>query len=238
MTISQSQNSAPGAYLQVPGVNVKDARFQFWSQPVYQADDGRYWAPGFDGETFATNPWDFIRFANEYGSPTGGSPANRTPGICRVTIGKGYEIDTKKAVGGHGVRNTTLGVHAAGVLSTGKNKMPFDIEIEIWTPEQLRQLQAMWRYFVPIAGKGDPAQITATHPAFAVHGVTGVQFISGEGPMIGRDRRATFKIKAVEFMPPVKGKSGVKTAVATLPSTYDPAAGGLPGSNPADTGPH
>ena len=244
---SLSQNYTTPGYNGLVGSNKHNVirpAFQFWASPVYQTEDGRYWSPGFDGETFATNPWDFIKLGVTYGPNTGSTPADRTPGICRVHVGKGYDVDMKKPQGGNGMRATFTGTrpaghkHSKGHASTG-GRMPFDVEFEIWTPEQLRQFNIMWAYLVPQGGKGAaPIGFDASHPVFTTHGIAAMQFISGEGFSIGRDRRGIFKAKAIEFFPPPKNaKSAVSTPPASMSSTYDPVVPSAPGSKPSDLNP-
>lgn len=238
MASSQTSTGLVTAYGSAPppgsGTRVS---FDFWAQPVYTASDGTYFCPGFDGPTFSTNPWDYIQIGTIYGTYTGGSPPDKTPGICRLRVGKGYEVDTKKPIGSNGSRNTAYGMHNAGTMATGGSKMPFDIEIEIWTPEQLRQLTTMWKFFVPPGGKGSPTPFDAKHPALGTHGIAAIQFISAEGPVVGRDRRGTFTIRAMEFSLPnssnaISTPTSATGGVAPLGTVY-----GAPGSNAADVAP-
>lgn len=234
MSVNQSQNSLTTAYnnsgsnggLINPFLPTSQAQFQFWAKPVYQASDGTYWAPGFDGPTFSTNPWDYIKVGTVYGPYTGGAPPDRTPGICRIRLRKEYQVDKKKPIGANGSRNTFHGVDPA----------EFDIEIEIWTPEQLRQLSTMWAYMFPPAAKGTPIAFDVQHPLFAIHDVKSIQFAAGEGPEIRPDRRGVFRIRAVEFLKPTTANA-TKTAVQPIGSLYDPATPATPGANPANLAP-
>lgn len=209
-----------------PYTNVSPVSFAFWGSPVLQQSDGTLWCPGFDGPTFADRPWDYVKVATSYGPSVGGVPPDRTPGIARVVPRKEFSADKKKAAGAHGARYTFHGLDPA----------EFFIELRLWTPEQLRQLQAMWSdLFVP-AAKGSPLAFDVTHPAFDIHAIKSVQFAGGEGPEIGPDRVGIFRIRVIEFLPPAKSNA-TKTNVAPIGSRLDPGANPTPGSNPANLGP-
>jgi len=201
-----SSNSVQNPY----GPNASNrVSFQFWSQPVYKNADGTYWAPGFDGPTYASSAWDYVYI----GLPMSGTPL--TPGIARVRVNKARNFDKKKAAGSDGARVTFHGVDPAQV----------DIEITIWTPEQLRQLSLMWPVLFPQAYKGTPPAFSVQHPAFTsgLHAIKSLQFISMEGPDIGHDRTGKFTLRAIEYLQPGKANA-TNTATAPLPTLYDQGA--------------
>lgn len=237
MMANPSQGSPGGAYVPSPsdalnplspGLQLVQSRvsFQFWGSPVYTASDGTYWCPGFDGPTFATSPWDYIKIAIPYGPYSGGVPPDRTPGICKVRLKKEYAVDKKKPLGSHGARITVHGLDIAEI----------DIEIKVWTPEQLRQLAQLWVTLFPPATKGAPLTFDAQHPTFSVHDVKSIQFISGDGPEVQNDRSGIFKIRALEFLKP-QTTNATSTAVQVLGSILDPGGAPTPGSNSANLAP-
>jgi hypothetical protein len=197
--------SAPS---RAPGQRVS---FQFWRQPVYELSDGTYWHPGADGPTYLVNvssAWDYLYL---------GIPSTQpyTPGKATVRVRKARDVDKKKAAGNDGARVAIHGVDLAAV----------DIELLIWTPEQLRQLAALWPVLFPQAYKGSPPAYDVQHPALMneLHHVKSVQFIGGEGPDVDAQGRGIFKMTAIEFLPPGK-KNVTKTEVAAIGSLLDPGA--------------
>lgn len=113
--------SAPA---RAPGQRVS---FQFWRQPVYELADGTYWSPGCAGNTYFDNdPWSYVL--------VGGV---KTPGFATVEVHKYGSVDRKKAAGSTGEHLTAHGLAAAEV----------EINVMVWTPEQLRQLQLFWQSF-------------------------------------------------------------------------------------------
>jgi hypothetical protein len=193
--------------------------FQFWRSPVYTASDGQLWCPGIIGETYSSRPWDFIYL---------GIPSTQpfTPGICRVMFDKARDIDKKKAAGNDGARVAIHGVDLAAI----------DIELLIWTPEQLKALASLWPVLFPPAYKGPPPAYDVQHPAFSIHAVKSVQFIAGGGPQIDQQGRGIFRMRAIEYQKPGK-KNAVATAVGSIGSLLDPGAYPTPGQNPPNLGP-
>jgi hypothetical protein len=96
--------------------------FDFWA-PTFTAADGSLVSPGFTGNLYASNVWDFVDFAGE-----------RTPGLAEVTVDKERGLDEKKSPGSDGA---TLTLH-------GSNPAKIEIKLTIWTPEQLRRLNELW----------------------------------------------------------------------------------------------
>lgn len=211
--IVQPYNNPPAEKTYLPKSQVS---FQFWQKPVYQAPDGTYMCPGVDGPTYAANEWDYIALGN----------SSFTPGICRVTLKKERDKQKKKPVGSDGARITFHGVDPA----------EFDVELVIWTPEQLRQLAILWPTLFPRANKGAPPVFDVHHPLFSIHDVKSCQFSGASGPDIGPDRKGVFKMQAVEFIKPSK-KKATSTGVAPIGSILDAGAYPTPGSNAANTRP-
>jgi hypothetical protein len=209
-----------------PGTRVS---FQFWRQPVYQLADGTYWCPGFDGPTYlhsVDSAWSYLYL---------GIPSTQpyTPGKATVRVRKARDIEKKKAAGNDGARVTIHGVDLAAV----------EIDLLIWTPEQLRALASLWPILFPQAYKGSPPAYDAQHPALQLHNIKSVQFIGGEGPEIDREGRGIFKMTAIEFLKP-STKNVTKTETGAIGSLLDPgatpttAAGyALPGALPSNLGP-
>ena len=202
--------------------------FDFWAQPVLTDAKGALYCPGFSGNTFAKGVWDSVRIGSV-----------RTPGVCEVTVQKVRIVDKKKAPGSDGARLTATGIEPG----TG------DIELTIWTPEQLRTLQSVWAQISPPSNKrpkGVPASapwppaFDVAHPVFKAHAIKSIVVIGAEGPKPGRVRGSRiFTIKWIEYLAPSK-KNVTHSPVASKGSTLDEPAKGsypTPGSNPANTGP-
>lgn len=208
--------------------------FQFWRQPVFQYTDGTYYTPGVDGPTYATSPWDKLEIDATVPPPYVASGSKfSTPGICKVRVTKYRDVDKKKSAGSDGARVTIHGMEPAQL----------EIELMIWTPEQLRQLAAMWPVLSPAAYKGSPAAYDVRHPALSggLHSVSSVQFVSLDGPEIDSRGVGTFRMKAWEFLKPGNPNVSVtKTAAAPTPTLYDTTnspAISTPGSSSANTAP-
>lgn len=210
-----------------PGQRVN---FQFWRQPVYQLADGSYWHPGVDGPTYLNeidSPWSYLYL---------GIPSTQpyTPGKATVRMRSARDVDKKKAAGNDGAR---VAIH-------GLDLRVAEIELLIWTPEQLRALANLWPVLFPVAYKGAPPAYDIQHPLITgMHHVKAVQFISGEGPEIDAQGRGVFKMSAIEFLKPSK-KNETATAVQAIGSLLDEGAVptsasgyALPGANPNNLGP-
>jgi len=215
--------SAPS---RAPGQRVS---FAFWRRPVYQLQDGTYWHPGSDGPTYLVDidsPWSYLYL---------GIPSTQpyTPGKATVKVRRFRDVDKKKAAGNDGGRITIHGVEPSMV----------EIDLTIWTPEQLRQLANLWPTLFPQAYKGAPPAYDVDHPALRMHGIHAIQFVSGEGPEIDGQGRGTFRMTAWEFLQPGK-KKATNTNAQAIGSLLDAgatpttAAGyALPGSDPSNLGP-
>lgn len=203
--------------------------FAFWRQPVYQIADGSYFTPGCDGPTYVSDPWSKVELGLSTILQYNGQP--RTPGIAKVRVEKFRDVDKKKAAGNDGARVTIHGVEPAEV----------EIEVQIWTPEQLRQLLQLWGILFPAANKGAPPAISVQHPAFTsnLHAIRSLQFVRMEGPEVQPNGIGIFRMRAWEFLKPGT-KSATATAAAPLPTVYDQATKSsvsTPGSNSANLAP-
>lgn len=209
-----------------PGQRVN---FQFWRKPVYQLQDGTYWHPGSDGPTYLVDidsEWSYLYL----GIP---STMPYTPGKATVRARKFRDVDKKKAAGGDGGRITIHGVEPSFV----------EIELMIWTPEQLRQLAFLWPVLFPQAYKGSPPAYDVQHPELSLHGIKALQFVDGEGPELDGRGGGIFRMKAWEFLKP-STKSTTKTEVQAIGSLLDVGAVQVsssgyapPGQNAANLGP-
>lgn len=91
-----------------------------------------FWAnsgDGFEGEVFATNPWDSVKLADR-----------RLPGVCKIS-GVAAEIIERQKPNGR---------DAAALIMRGYSQPEIEIEMLIWTPEQWREWQdveaTIWRH--------------------------------------------------------------------------------------------
>lgn len=202
--------------------------FDFWAQPVFKRTDGALYCPGFTGETYSKSAWDYVVIQGD----------TQTPGICEVSCDKSRDVDKKKAAGSNGARLTIHGIEPAIV----------EIEITIWTPEQLKQLRSLVEAIFPANNKR-PKGVSATdpwppafdvnHPTFQTHKVKSLVFTKITGPAPGKVTRSKmFKISALEFLPPSK-KKATATPVKSKGSTLDPdqTTYPTPGSSSKNTGP-
>lgn len=218
--IEPYSNTGSGSTLINPYLPVNKIAFDFWRKPVYQIQDGTYWTPGIEGRTFSTNEWDFIKFGGPLVVPL-------TPGVCSVSIRKDRAVDNKKPVGSDGGRQTFHGVIPS----------QFDVELEIWTPEQYRKLEQLWPILFPHAYKGKiPPAFDVTHPVFSIHKVKSAQFVGAEGPVIGPDGKGRYKMRAIEFLKPGK-KSASADNVQERGGLLDAGAAPAPGGFLSNLGP-
>ena len=204
-----------------PFQNTPQVSFNFWSQPVYENSKGELYTPGIDGNTYATNPWDYLYLGVPLTQPN-------TPGLCEVIVDKGRDFDKKKSAGTDGARVTFHGMHLGMVT----------IKLRIWTPEQLRQLGNLWPLLFPPDYKGAPPSYDAQHPALKLQGIKSLQFAKGSGPVIDARGIGTFTMEAAEFAPPGK-KNATHTNIASDGSLFDAGAKDYPtpGSDPKNLGP-
>lgn len=185
----------------------------FWGSPVYFAADGKtLLCPGFVGQTYAANQWDYIQL------PQSNSDLipERTPGICTVNCDKEIKVDHKKAAGQDGERVTYHGLKPANI----------DIQILIWTPDQFRVLQNIWQTYMPLANKStkassktpsSPGPLDIVHPLLQFHGVKSIIILGGNGPAPGPvPRSRIFNIRAQEFYPLQTNKVQTKTPQSSV----------------------
>lgn len=104
-----------------PGSRVS---FAFWRQPVYQLSDGTYWCPHCWGNTYADNPYDVLVLGDD-----------KTPGRAIVRVSKEKEVDIKKRAGANYGALTLHGFKFGEV----------EIELLLWTPDQVRQFGLLWK---------------------------------------------------------------------------------------------
>ncbi len=197
----------------------------FWGAPVLQDSNGNKYCPGYIGETFSKNAWDYVQI--NYLDTLGVS--DKTPGVCTVSVRRGRSLDRKKSSGSDGQRLTFTGIVNADI----------EISITIWTPAQLDALLAMWKVLQPSPGKGAPSAFDVSHPQFEINGVKSCVFVDSIGMEQGSaGKTKTFVIKAVEYFPP-----GTKKVTATpdrakaMRSKLDAPENQQPGKNPHAVGP-
>lgn len=185
------------------------ANFDFWGGPVHVAQDGTYYCAGFVGDTYAANSFDKVYLGIA-------SPQPYTPGKAIVNVKKARAHDRKKAAGSDGERVTFHGAMLSEV----------DIQLIIWTPEQLRAVYAMWPEILPKNYKGSPPAVSIYHPACIAHGVKAVQFVEGAGPSDGPfPRSKVFSLRALEYAKP--SGNATKTDEGAGASTLDPKTGAV-----------
>lgn len=212
-----------------PYQNVSQVSFDFWAKPVLQASDGTYYVPGFEGPTYMSNPDSIVTIGGGLSPSAFAGQVFALPGLCTVHCTKEYASDKKKPVGSNGARVTIHGIDAADI----------EIEVMIWTPEQLRQLRAIWGVIFP-GNKGSQQARDVSHPTFTMHGIKSFIPLRGRGPDKGPVVNSRiFTISGVEFIAP-SNQNATTTPKGAKPlgSTYDPAnTYPMPGTNTAYTGP-
>lgn len=212
-----------------PYQNVQQVAFDFWVKPVLQASDGTYYCHGVEGDTYLKNPDSIVEIGG--GSAPSASAGQRfaLPGLCTVHCSKEYASDKKKPAGSNGARVTIHGIDAADI----------EIEVLIWTPEQLRQFRRIWPIIFP-GNKGTQQARDVSHPTFTQHGVKSMIVLGGRGwdrgPVVNS---RVFTIRGVEFIKP-QTANVTTTPVGAKPlgSSFDAQANyPMPGSNSANTAP-
>lgn len=196
----------------------------FWGTPVLKDSNGVKYCPGFLGEAFSKNPWDYVTI--EF--PNSGVP-NQTPGICTVSVRRGRKLDRKKSSGSDGETLTFTGVNNADI----------EIAVTIWTPEQLDILIDLWKILQPPSGKGVPQAFDVKHPQFVINQVKSCVFVDSIGMEQGPVHKSkTFTIKAVEYLPPSSKKAtSTPRKAEARHSTRDQPETQQPGKNPHAVGP-
>jgi hypothetical protein len=205
---------------------------QFWGTPVFKAQSdgymvkkGELYCPGFIGNTFSDNAWDYVEIS--YLETLGVS--GKTPGICNVSVRRGRKIDRKKSSGTDGETITFTGISNAEI----------EIAITIWTPEQLDVLTKMWAVLQPAAGKKNPGAWDVSHPQFGVNQVKSAMFVDSVGLENGSEKKTkTFVIKAIEYLPAGKKATVTpKKAQARDNTLQGSKENEQPGKNPKAVGP-
>lgn len=207
---TNSQLIQPGTLGPFVGGTPSPVPFRFWGSPVYQTRDGIYLCPGYVGQTFANNSWDFLKL---------GASQDKTPGIAKVTCDKSRDLDKKKSPGNDGARITLHGAEP-GIIQ---------IQLLIWTPDQLVVLNKFWQTYMPIAGKATtkgknpmPSPVDVSHPLLAIHGVKSIQVVGGsgpdQGPVVGS---RVFTVRAIEFLPITEQPSQTYSPFYSQQSIHD-----------------
>lgn len=220
----QRSNASPGD-LKKPYDKLSPVASTFWGTPVLKDANGKKYCPGYIGDTFSKNAWDYVVFA--FLDTLGVS--DKTPGICNVSVRRGRGVDRKKSSGSDGQTLTFTGINNADI----------EIAITIWTPDQLDVLMAMWKVLQPPSGKGQPSAFDVSHPQFEINGIRSVVIVDSIGMEPGpAPKSRTFTIKAIEYLPPgpKKATSTPKKAEARG-SKLDTPETQQPGKNPKATGP-
>lgn len=200
------QRSATDA--QSPYSNNRGTPFAFWGSPVFE-QNGKLVCPGFTQDQPITNAWDLCQLGGDI-----------LPGIATVDIQKERQTEKKKAADRDGARITVRGIDAASI----------SIQLLIWTPEQLRDLNRLWPILFPPPGKqpAKPPMFDIQHPMAELHGVKSIQVISGSGPSpAGVARARIFNIRAIEYLPPGK-KSATSSAAQPKGTLLDQGANAAP----------
>ncbi len=198
----------------------------FWGTPVLKDSAGKKYCPGFIGQTFSSNPWDYVEI--DY-LTTLGADSDKTPGLATVSVRRGRKIDRKKSSGSDGETLTFTGINNADI----------EISLLIWTPEQLDALIKMWSFLQPAAGKGAPGAFDVHHPQFTINGVKSCVFVDSVGMEPGpTGKTKVFVIKAIEYFPP-----GTKKTTHTIKksqarnNTLSNEENSQPGKNEKAVGP-
>ena len=206
--------------------------FAFWGQPVGKNNDGTYWCPGFfmQGDVPGTHACAYTQRSYDkvdiaLGSTLAQNQLSQTPGIARLNVKKGRRLNVKPPDGSDGERATFHGMNCGRI----------EIQLLIWTPEQLYQLRLLWNIIQPPQGKKNPKAFSVYHPELAESSISQMQFYEIEGPVDGPARRSKiYLIRGVEFLPP-----GAKSAVVNdeAPAPLAGSVPALPGTDPKHTGP-
>lgn len=206
--------------LVTPYTNVPQVSFDFWAKPVLIDSNGAYYCPGFEGLTYQNN-LDSVVTIGGGSSPSAFAGQNfQLPGLCTVHCTKEYAIDKKKPAGSNGARVTIHGIDAADI----------EIEVMIWTPEQLRQLRNIWAVIFP-GNKGSQQARDVSHPTFTQHGVKSMIVTRGRGPDRGPVVNSRiFTISGIEFIKPAGSVTFTPVGATPLNTTLGPAYS-TPGSN-------
>ncbi len=210
--------------LKTPYQNLSQVPSIFWGTPVLQDSNGVKYCPGYFGETYSKNAWDYVQI--EF---PGSGVADKTPGICTVSVRRGRKVDRKKSSGSDGERLTFTGISNADI----------EIAITVWTPEQLDRLVTLWKLVQPPVGKGAPQAFDVKHPQFTVNQIKSCVFVDSIGMEPGSTTKTkTFVIKAIEYFPPgTKKVTKTPDRAKARGSKLDAPENQQPGKNPHAVGP-
>ncbi len=197
----------------------------FWATPVLTRDSGELWCPGFEGNTYASSPWDYVRIMIPVAAKRIAGPGWITPGKAEIKITKKRKTDKKSSSGSDGGRVTVLGLEQAEI----------EIALTIWTPEQWRVLRELWPILFPLSNKPPkgsspgakyPSRFTVQNPTLALHGVTGMVFTHSTGPEPHSVSRAKiFTMHALETLVDTGRKATTTPQTEKDPgSLYDKSA--------------
>lgn len=143
------------------------------------------------------------------------------PGLAKVTIKGGQDIDVKKAPGAHGAQLTYKGYAPKDV----------SIVLRFWTAEQWIELQRRIQDIEPKPGKKTLEPLDITHPVSKFRNVKAIAIKDIDGPTESGVRNCMeLKISAIEFFPPAAKKATVtptRSLVDALNSTPLSQAGAI-----------
>ena len=126
------------------------------------------------------------------------------PGIAKVTIKGGCDLDVKKGKGSHG----------AQITYTGYSPREVTIALRIWTRDQWTLLQDLIATIEPSPSKRKLVPYDITHPVTTFRKVKSIAIKDIDGPDEGSPKGSReLKISAIEFFPPTK-KNGTSTPKA------------------------
>jgi len=143
------------------------------------------------------------------------------PGLAKITVKGGQDIDVKKAAGAHGAQLTYKGYAPKDV----------SIVLRFWTPEHWIEIQKRMPDIEPKPGKKTLEPLDITHPVTKVRNVKAIAIKDITGPDESNVRNCyELKISAIEFFPPAKKKATVtptRSLVDALNSTPLSEAGAI-----------
>ena len=192
----------------------------FW----YPDTTGSYSSEGTIGDEFSygdeenANPWDMCSLG-----------PYTLPGIVSVKVRRGRKLDVKNPPG----------AHFATITDRGYKPAKIEVKLTIWKPSHWKQMQDIWQYIEPIAGKEIPKPLDIIHPATAFRKISSVYVADISGPDPSSIRGAMeFGIECEEwFEKPIQkatvtpSKSLRQREVALTAPAVAPSEQSLPGPN-------
>ena len=182
----------------------------FW----YPNAQGTYNSEGipFDevsrGDEENANPWDMCSLG-----------PYALPGIVSVKIKRGRKLDVKNPPG----------AHFATITDRGYKPAKIDVKLTIWKPSHWKQMQDIWQYIEPIAGKDDPEPLDIIHPATAFRKISSVYVAEITGPEHSSIRGAMeFGIECEEWF-----EKPIQKATVTPSKSLRSREVALPGGTPS-----